>query len=261
MPLAEGDAGRELDAAQVALNALTIEQASKRAALIAEQQRDLAEAKRTCADAQRALDALGPQQELEQQAAQAAIEQAEQVLTDTLDMQALAVEPDDAQRAQERVHAAEAALRKARQAQERLNTAQGIARRRAEADLAAAQDDLDALPDQQAQALATLDAEHKAAMLLANSRVERANTQVEEAQSARERAQEGAAATATALAQAHQLAVTATTVAHLAAVTATAAALPTPMPDHIVSRAGGRVVAVTAEEQDGRLVVTLEVMP
>jgi hypothetical protein len=50
-------------------------------------------------------------------------------------------------------------------------------------------------------------------------------------------------------------------VAHLAAMTATAAAIPTPAPSHIVSRAAGRIVSVAAEEQDGRLIVTLEVMP
>jgi hypothetical protein len=245
-PSLDGDAGRELAAAQAALDALTIAQAAERDDLLARQRQEIGEQQRRVAEAQAALDALGPQQELEQQAAQAAVEQAEQVLTDTLDAQELADE-SSAQRAQERVHAADAALRKAQQAQERLRTAQDIARRRAEAGLATAQDDLDALPDAQGQALATLDAKHKAAMLLANSRVERANAQVEEARRAS--------------LHGTQLAITATTVAHLAAVTATAAAIPTPMPNHIVSRASGRVVGITAEEQDGRLIVTLEVMP
>ena len=45
------------------------------------------------------------------------------------------------------------------------------------------------------------------------------------------------------------------------AVTATAQALPTPQPDQVVSRAAGEIVAITASEQDGRLVVTIEVVP
>jgi membrane-bound metal-dependent hydrolase YbcI (DUF457 family) len=260
-PPVDSDTARELDAAQVALDALTIEQAAARPALLAAQQHDLTAAQRALADAQRALEQLLLEQELEQQAAQLAVDQASQALTDTQAAQALAAEPAAAQRAAERVHAAEAALRKAQQGQERLRTKQGIARRQAEADLAMAQADLDALPKTQAQALATLDAEHKAAMLLASNRVERANVQVEEAQQVRERALVGAATTATALAQAHQLAITATTQAHLAAITATAAAISTPVPSSIVSRAAGRIVAVTAEEQEGKLIVTLEVVP
>jgi len=263
MPPVDSDAGRELDAAQVALNALTIEQEAARSALLAKQQRSLAEQQRTLADTQRALDQLPLEHELEQQAAQLAVDQADQALIDAQDAQGLADPADSAavQRAAERVHAAEAALRKAEHAQEGMRTEQDIARRQAEADVEHAQADLDALPKAQAQALATLDAEHKAAMILAGNRVERANVQAEEAQLARERAREHAMVTATALDQAHQLAITATTQAHLAAVTATAQAAPTPAPSHIVSRAAGTIVAITAEEQDGRLVVTLEVMP
>jgi membrane-bound metal-dependent hydrolase YbcI (DUF457 family) len=262
-PPVESDAARELDAAQAALDALNIEQTAARAALLAKQQRSIGEQQRSLADAQRALDQLLLEHELEQQAAQLAVDQADQVLIDAQDAQALAdpVNLAAVQRAAEHVHDAEAALRKALNGQESLRTEQGIARQQAEADLAAAQADLDALPDQQTQTLATLDAEDKAATILASNRVERANIQVEEARLTRERAQEHAAVTAATLAQAHQLAITATTQAHLAAMTATAAAIPTPAPSHIVSRANGRIVSVAAEEQDGRLIVTLEVMP
>jgi hypothetical protein len=174
MPPIDSDASRDLDAAQVALNALTIVQGIKRAALIAKQQRDLTVAQRIRADAQRALDQLLLEQELEQQAAQLAVEQAGQALTDAQAAQALAVEPAAAQRATEHVHDAEAAQRKVEHAQEGMRTGQTIAHQQAQADL-------DALPDQQTQTLATLDAEDKAATILASNRVERANVQAEEA--------------------------------------------------------------------------------
>jgi hypothetical protein len=190
-----------------------------------------------------------------------AVEQAGQALIDAQDAQGLATEPAAAQRAAERVHTTEHTLRKTEHAVERLGIEQGIAGGQAEVELAAAQADLDGLPDRQEQALTILDAEHKAAMMLASNRVERATIQVEQEQLAHERAQAGVVVTATAQAQAHQAAIEATAVAHWLAVTATAQAIPTPAPNSIVSRAAGKVVSVTAEEQDGRLIITLEVMP
>jgi len=68
-------------------------------------------------------------------------------------------------------------------------------------------------------------------------------------------------ATATAVIAAHQAAVTATAQAHQAAITATALAIPTPAPNTITSHAAGHVVTVGAEEKDGRLFVTLELVP
>jgi membrane-bound metal-dependent hydrolase YbcI (DUF457 family) len=261
MPTIESDAVGELDAARVELQSLTMAQEARRSALIAEQQRDLADLQRGLADLQRGIDALGSQQELEQQAAQMSTDQAGQALIDAQDAQGLATESAAAQRAAERVHAAEAALHKAELAQERLTTEQAAVLQQAEADLVIAEADLDALPDQQEQALVRLDAEHKAAMMLASNRVERASAQVEQDQLAHEHAQESAAVTATALISAHQAAIEATVVAHRLAMTATAAAIPTPAPNSIVSRAAGKVVSVVAEEQDGQLIVTLEVMP
>lgn len=73
-----------------------------------------------------------------------------------------------------------------------------------------------------------------------------ARGQVEDARRAQEHEQQRLAATAQ---------------AHHAAVTATAQAQPTPAPTSMISRAAGHVLHVSAEEQDGRLVVTLEVAP
>jgi hypothetical protein len=42
---------------------------------------------------------------------------------------------------------------------------------------------------------------------------------------------------------------------------ATAAAIPTPAPNQLVSRAAGRIVAISAEEQAGQLIVTLGIAP
>jgi hypothetical protein len=58
-----------------------------------------------------------------------------------------------------------------------------------------------------------------------------------------------------------QAEMTATAQAHAAVVRATARAQPTPPPNQIVSRAAGRIVAIGAEEKDGQLVVTLDLVP
>lgn len=57
-------------------------------------------------------------------------------------------------------------------------------------------------------------------------------------------------ATATALAGACQL-----------GATATAQAWPTPAPSRVVSHAARRVAEITAEERDGQLTITIELIP
>jgi len=140
-------------------------------------------------------------------------------------------------------------------------TEQGIARAQAEAAVTQAQADLDALPEQQRQALAKLDADHKAARILAAARVRSAHGQADAAAQLQEREAAQIAATAVASTDAYHATATALAGAHHAAVSATAQAQPTPAPNTIISHAAGRVVHVSAEEKDGRLTVTLEVMP
>src|SRR5262249_17312669 len=158
----------DLAEAEAALAALTTSQAAARAALLADDERALADLQRALADAQHALDALQPQHERAQQEHQHAVEPAHQSLLNPQPAELLAYGPPavaapDLQRATERVHAAEAALRGALDAQDRMRTEQGLERQQAEAALAQAQADLDALPNQQRQALAKLDADQSAA--------------------------------------------------------------------------------------------------
>jgi len=260
-------AARAIAEAQAALDALITTQAAERAAMVAGQQRELAAAEHALAEVQQALGDLQPRHERDQAEAQHDVDAAHREL---LDAQAAAVlpssaeKPEDAaaqaQRAAERVHEAEAKLREALDAQDRMRTEQGIERSQAEAGVAKAQADLDALPEQQRQALAKLDADHGAAKILAVSRIESARGQAADAQRATERDATIVAATATAVAMMWQIQATATAQAHQAAVTATAQAQPTPNPTSVISRAAGRVVNVSAEEKDGRLVVTLEIV-
>ncbi len=265
-PIADADASQALREAQAAQVALTTAQAAERSALVAEQQRAVADQQRQIADAQRALDQLQPQHERDQAAAQHAVDAAHQALRDAQAAAALPVVstalPEAvaaaAQRASERVHAAEATLRAALDAQDQLRTTQGIARAEAEADLSHAQADLDALPEQQRQALARLDADHQAARILAAARVRSAHGLVDADAQAQARAVVQSAATAEASAAAYQATVTALAVAHQAARSATALAQPTPAPNTIISHAAGRVVRMSAEEKDGRLIVTIE---
>ncbi len=115
-------------------------------------------------------------------------------------------------------------------------------------------------------------AEHSAARILAVARVQSARAAADDAARAQDHEQQRVAATATSAAQAyqstatavieaHQAAVTATAQTHQDAITATVLAIPTPMPSTIASHAAGRVVTVSAEEKDGRLVVTIELIP
>ncbi|MDQ2998489.1 MAG: hypothetical protein M3R61_15755 [Chloroflexota bacterium] len=251
-PIADAGAHRDLSEAQAALAALTTTQAAERVMLVAAQPPALADQQRRRADAQRTLDQLQPQHERDQAEAQHAVDAAHQVL---LDAQALAALPKvaaalpeavaaQAQRAAEDVHAAESKLREALDAQDRMRTHHGIERSEAEVAVAQTQADLAALPEQQRAALVRLDADHRAAQILAAVRVRSARGQVDESAQAQERD------SATALAGVHQ-----------AAVSATARVIPTPQPNTIVSHAAGRVVNVSADEKDGRLIVTLEVMP
>ena len=101
-------------------------------------------------------------------------------------------------------------------------------------------------------------ADHGAARSLAEARVTSARGQVADAQRATERDATLTAATATAAAVTWQLQASATAQAYYADATATARALPTPAPTSVIGRAAGRVVSVSAEEKEGRLVVTLE---
>jgi len=139
-----------------------------------------------------------------------------------------------------------------------MRTDQGIERADAEAAVTQAQTALDALPEQQRAALARLDANHQADLILARARVRSARGQADEAAQAREREAGQIAATATAITGAHQATATALIGAHQAAVSATARAIPTPAPSAIISHADGKIVAITAEEKDGRLLVTIE---
>lgn len=259
-PFVDGSADRALVEAKAALAALTTAQAAERAALVAEHDRQLAEGRRKLADARRALDQLQPQHEREQAERLHAVDVARQALVDARAAETLAGQGDPAaaQREAECVHAAEARLRAALDDQDRMRTEQGIARAEAEAVVASAQGDLDALPERQRQALARLDAEHGAARSLAEARVTSARGQVADAQRATERDATLTAATATAAAVTWQLQASATAQAYYADVTATARALPTPAPTSVIGRAAGRVVSVSAEEKEGRLVVTLE---
>jgi len=270
LPITGADqaAARGVAEAQAALDALTTAQAAARAALLADQQRELADQQRMLAEAQRQLGQLQPRHERDQAEAQHTVYTAHQALRDAQAAAALpssAEKPEaaaaEAQRAAERIHEAEAKLRSALDAQDHMRTEQGIERDQAEAAVKQVQADLDALPDQQRQALAKLDADQQAARILATSRVESARGQVADAQRATERDTTIAAATTTAAAVTWQAQVTATAQAHQAAVTATAQAQPTPNPTSVISRASGRVLHVSAQEQDGRLVVTLEVAP
>jgi hypothetical protein len=162
------------------------------------------------------------------------------------------------QRAAERVHEAEAKLRSALDAQDHMRTEQGIERAQAEADLSKAQANLDALPEQQRQALAKLDAEHSAAQILASSRLASARGAADDARQAQAREAQRAATSATAIAQESHATTTAVMQAHHAAITATAQAWPTPAPNRIASHVSGRILRISAEEKEGHLVVTLE---
>jgi membrane-bound metal-dependent hydrolase YbcI (DUF457 family) len=263
LPLTDSSVLRGVAEAAAALQALTTAQSAERAALLAAQQRQRADLQRRRDDAQRALDQLQPQHERTQAEAQHAVSQAHQAFLDAQAAASLA-DPADApatQRATERVHAAAATLEAALDAQDRMRAEQGIERAAAETAGAQAQADLDALPAQQRQALATLDADQRAAQLLARTRIDSARSQAADAQRAHQHDSALADASATAAAHAWQADVTATAQAHAEAATATAAALPTPAPNQLVSRASGRVVSVSAEEQNGQLVVTLELVP
>jgi len=268
-PIADAGARRVLSEAQAALSALNTTQSAERAALVADQPRVLADQQRKVADAQRALGQLQPQHERNQAEAQHAVDAAHQVLRDAqaagaLPMVSTAL-PEaiaaQAQRAAESVHAAESKLRTALHAQDQMRTDQGIERTEAEADLAQAQADVAALPEQQRQALAKLDADHHAAQIMAAVRIRSAQGQVNEAAQAQERESAQLAVTATASTDAYHATVTVLALAHQAAISATARAIPTPAPNAILSHAAGRVVNVSAEEKDGQLIVTLEVMP
>jgi hypothetical protein len=142
-----------------------------------------------------------------------------------------------------------------------MRTDQGLERQQAEAAVEAAQADLTDLPAQQRAALAKLDGQHASARILALARVQSARSNAEDSQRQRDHDQLLAATTATAAATTWQADVTATAQAHAALVQATAHAQPTPAPNQILSRAAGRIVAISAEEHDGQLVVTLELVP
>lgn len=263
VPLTDSSAARGVAEATAALQALTTLHAAERTALLAAQQRDRADLQRVLADAQRTLDQLQPQHERTQAEQQHAVAQAHQSFIDAQTAASLAdaANAPASQRATERVHTADAALQATLDAQDRMRAEQGLERQQAEAAVEYAQADLDALPAQQRQALAKLDADQHAARILAAARIESARSQADDAR------RDGAArrlladASATAAAHAWQVDVTTTAQVHASAATATAAAIPTPAPNQLVSRAAGRVVSVSAEEQAGQLIATLELVP
>lgn len=260
--------------AQAALAALQHAQPAERAALVAKQAQELIQAEQAVKDAERALGQLQPLHERAQQEAQHAVDAANVALVDA---QGAALyddrmDPAATQRLQEGVHDAEAVLMQTIDAQDRMRSTQGTERQEAEAALTQARRELDALPTQHAAVLAQLDADHKAALTRAQGSLaaaqaaagaEARRAQVAQQQLAATVAalRHALAATATAEGYAWAERATATVQAHGAALGATQQALPTPAPDRVISRASGHVVGVTAEEKDGVLIVTLEVVP
>jgi hypothetical protein len=105
-----------------------------------------------------------------------------------------------------------------------------------------------------------LETAQAAARTLAQARLQAAQVRAAAADHERALAQQAAAATGTAIATAWQQAATATITSYEASYYATVQARPTPEPNQVRSRVSGRVVAVSAQEKDGRLVVTLAVV-
>jgi membrane-bound metal-dependent hydrolase YbcI (DUF457 family) len=270
----------DLSKAQANLDALPEQQRQALAKLDAEQQAAQILASSRLASARGAADDARQAQAREAQraatsataiaqeshATTTAVMQAHQALLDAqtarqiASRQIPAATPDPAaiQRSAERVHEAEAKLRSALDVQDHMRTEQGIERQAAEAELAQAQAELDALPDRQRQALAKLDAEQQAAQILATSRLASARGAAEDARRTAEFETQRAATSATAIAQEIQATATALMQAHHAAITATAQAWPTPAPNRIASHVSGRILRISAEEKEGHLVVTLE---
>lgn len=261
---AQGQAATwEAREAEAALQALLTAQGAERAALVEAQGREGAELQRVRDAAQRAVDALQPEHERDQAERQHAVDAARVELADAQAAQALVGQGDAqaAQRVAERVHAAEAELRQAIDAQDRMRAQQGAERKVAEMALREAQVNLDALPEQQRQALARLDADQAAARMLAAARVARARGLAGDERAAQAVEQRHMEATATALAGAWQREATATTEGYRLEIAATAQAWPTPAPSRVVSHAAGRVAEITAEERDGQLTITIELIP
>ncbi len=263
MPAQSQAAAWEAREAEAALQALLTTQGAERAALIDAQAREGAELLRLRDAAQRAIDALQPEHERDQAERQHAVDAARIELADAQAAQALAGRDDAqaAQRAAERVHAAEAELRAAIDAQDRMRARHGAERMAAEAALREAQADLDALPELQRQALARLDGDHAAGRITAAARVARARGLAGDEHAASEAEQRHVEATATALARAWQHEATATAEGYALASAATAQAWPTPTPSRVISHAAGQVAEISAEERDGQLTITIELIP
>ena len=263
LPLpAPGDTTAALLEAEAALAALETTHAGERQALVATQQAEATAAAQALTTAQQALARLEPEQAHDLAAQQQAVDAAATAVADA-DAAAGLSDPADAaaqQRARERVHAAEADLAAAQGELARRQTQHDLDRDQAAGELAAAQAALDALPAQQRDALAHLETAQQAARTLAQARLQAAQVRAAAADHERALAQHAAAATGTALATAWQQAATATITSHQAAANATAQARPTPEPTEVRSRVSGRIVTVSAQEQDGRLVVTLAVV-
>lgn len=247
--------------AQAALDALTTMQGAARAALIADQQQEFAAARRVVKAAQQKVDQLQPQHEREQDERHHAVVAAQTALSDAQAAKDLASDENDAQRAAERVHKAEGELQQALDAESRMRAEQGIERQQAETKLAQAQADLVALPETQRVALTKLDAEQAAARTLAEARVKHAAGLADDEQRASVAEAQRLVITATTAAAMWQSLVTATAQAHAGNVLTTAQALPSPVPNRIVSHAAGQVVNVSAEEQEGRMLITVELTP
>lgn len=238
--------------ARVALEALQIDQAAKRAALSAEHQRKYAEQQRQLAELQRDLDAAPSQHDLALLTIQLDIEAAEQAL----EMLRSSAEPDA-----ERIAKAEATLRKLRLKLEQTQSSQAhtLAELQAKRDQALLE--LEEMPSQQATTMAVLEQQQQADLLQTSHKLELANNKAEQQQLAHEQAHANIALTTTAIVQQYYEHAQATADAYTAALTATAIAQPEPEPNNIVSRVSGTIIAITVEETDSRLVVNLEIMP
>jgi membrane-bound metal-dependent hydrolase YbcI (DUF457 family) len=271
-PPAPNDSSAQI-AAQSALDALRAGQPAERASLLQQHQSQLLQAERAIQLAQEQLDLLQPMHLRAQAEAQTAVDIAHQRLLDAQSAASL-FEPSPTMNVEAEqlrlsiaIHSAEAELRRAIDAQDRMRSEQGIERQLAEGKLSQAHTDLIALQQRHTVELQRLDAEHTAALLRAQGQLAAANAAANARAEGQNHQYRQLAATLEAGSSerynAWALQATATQRAHAQAVrsTATSAALMPKPPDRIISRVHGKVVAISAKEQSGVLIVTLEVVP
>lgn len=254
----------------IALAEVAIAEAAPRAereALRIRHEREATEILRKRDQAALALSQLQPLHEREQAEAQHAVDAAAQELAAAQSELSLAT-GDAVSRAESRVRDAQVALTRTLDAQSRMRTEQGVEREQLTAELSQAQADLDAFPAHQASERGALESRLAAELAHARGRANAAR----EALAAEAARAEGDVArlSATAAAQAHATATAAAQVwqqrevarvsTYETVAAATAAALPTSAPHQVVSRVSGRVARVTAEQSEGHLMVTIDIV-